>query len=339
MNRHKSIFAVCDLEVEYAYNFMEYLNHKKNIPFEVQAFTGPEVLCSYAREHPIEILLISGKAINDAVKQLKVSMLIVLSEGVHHPELDQYPSVYKYQSSDNVIREVMSCYGADKEPHQKAPVLKHDTQIIGVYSPIGRAQKTSFALTLGQILAKDRAVLYLNLENFSGFDLLLEQNFEHTLSDLLYFLRQENVNLPYKLGGMVQTIQNLDFVPPALCPMDIQCTTCEEWMLLIDMIVKDSNYEILILDLGDGVHELFRILEACEHIYVPIRSDAFSIAKVAQFEHLLHVWGHDSLPERIQKIKPPFHTTNHTGRAYIENLVWSELGDYIRELRRRENLF
>ena len=28
----KNIFAVCDLEVDYALNFMDYLNHKKNIP-------------------------------------------------------------------------------------------------------------------------------------------------------------------------------------------------------------------------------------------------------------------------------------------------------------------
>lgn len=38
----KNIFAVCDLEVDYALNFMDYLNHKKNIPFEIQAFTNVE---------------------------------------------------------------------------------------------------------------------------------------------------------------------------------------------------------------------------------------------------------------------------------------------------------
>lgn len=336
MNRSKSIFAVCDLEVEYAYNFMEYLNQKKNIPFEVQAFTGPEVLCGYAQEHPIEILLISGKAMCDAVKQLKVGMLIILSEGVHSPDLDQYPSVYKYQSSDSVIREVMNCYGSEKSPHQKADVLKRETRILGIYSPIGRTQKTSFALTLGQVLAKKRAVLYLNLENFSGFDQLLGQSYEHTLSDLLYFTRQENVNLSYKLGGMVQSIQNLDFVPPALSPMDIQSTSYEEWHMLLNMIVQESSYEILILDLGDGVNDLFRILESCEQVYVPIRNDVISMAKINQFEHLMGIWGHEKLLAHIKKIKLPFHTTNRTGQAYFENLIWSELGDYVRSLLRKE---
>ena len=45
----KNIFAVCDLEVDYALNFMDYLNHKKNIPFEIQAFTNVESLIAYGK--------------------------------------------------------------------------------------------------------------------------------------------------------------------------------------------------------------------------------------------------------------------------------------------------
>ena len=40
----ENIFAVCDLEVDYAFNFMDYLNQKKNLPFEIQAFTTAESL-------------------------------------------------------------------------------------------------------------------------------------------------------------------------------------------------------------------------------------------------------------------------------------------------------
>ncbi len=45
----KPIFALCDPEAEYARNFMEYLNRKKSLPFEVQVFTGAESLVAFAR--------------------------------------------------------------------------------------------------------------------------------------------------------------------------------------------------------------------------------------------------------------------------------------------------
>ncbi|MDD3278641.1 MAG: hypothetical protein PHG16_07120 [Lachnospiraceae bacterium] len=337
MSKRKSIFAVCDLEVEYAYNFMEYLNQKRSVPFEVQAFTGAEVLCAYGAEHPIEILLISDKAMTEEVRKLPVAMLVILSEGVHKPEYDQYPSVYKYQSSDEVIREVMSCYGAEQEQHAVPVLLKRETRLIGVYSPVGRAQKTSFALTMGQILARERAVLYLNLESFSGFEQLLQKSYEKTLSDVLYYVRQENVNLIHKISGVTQSMQNLDFIPPALSPMDIQSTTCEEWEMLLDALVRESGYEVVILDLGDGVADLFQILERCSQIYVPIRGDVISQAKLTQMEQLLKSWDYNGVLDRMQRIKLPFHSTNRIGAGYFEELVWSELGDYVRKLLRKES--
>ena len=105
----KAVFAVCDPEKEYAHNFMEYLNQKQSHPYEIQAFSSVETLMEYGRKHEIEILLISDKAMCPQIQELAVSKLMILSEGVHSPQLDQYPSVYKYQSSDNVIREVMAC--------------------------------------------------------------------------------------------------------------------------------------------------------------------------------------------------------------------------------------
>ena len=61
----KSIFAVCDLEESYACNLTEYMNERKNAPFEVQAFTNLESLAAYAGEHHIELLLISTEGLSN----------------------------------------------------------------------------------------------------------------------------------------------------------------------------------------------------------------------------------------------------------------------------------
>ena len=234
----KNIFAVCDLEVDYALNFMDYLNQKKNIPFEIQAFTTVESLIAYGKNIHIELLLISQKAMCRQVQELEIGKIVILSEGVHPPELDRYPSVYKYQASSDVVREVMACYGAEKAVTPVAfPVLKKTTVIYGIYSPVGRCLKTSFALTLGQILAKEKAVLYLNLEEYAGFEELMGKGFSQNLSDLLYFVRQENGNLIYKMNGMIQTVNNLDYIPPVRTPEDIRGTEWEDWENLIKEIV------------------------------------------------------------------------------------------------------
>lgn len=334
----RNIFAVCDLEAAYAHNFMEYMNEKKSIPFEIQAFTNVESLLDYCREQPIEILLISDKAMCAQVKELEVSKLIILSEGVHSPRLDQYPSVYKYQSSDNVIREVMACYGEEKLARQETAILKKPMEILGVYSPLGRVLKTSFALTLGQLLAKKRAVMYLDLEEYAGFEGLLHKTFDHNLSDLLYFVRQENVSLIHKMGSMVQSVNNLDFIPPALSPMDIRNTSYEEWTRLLDELSRNSTYEMLILDIGHGVDELYQLLDQCRIIFMPVLSDMISEAKISQFENLLRIWDCGQILAKIKKVKLPYHSSQIQGPEYVEQLLWGELGDYVRNIIREEKL-
>lgn len=331
----KNIFAVCDLEVDYALNFMDYMNQKKNIPFEIQAFTTVESLIAYGKKIHIELLLISGKAMCRQVQELDIGKIVILSEGVHPPELDRYPSVYKYQASSDVVREVMACYGAEKAVAPAIfPVLKKTTEIYGVYSPLGRCLKTSFALTLGQILSKGRAVLYLNLEEYSGFEEMMGRGFDKNLSDLLYYVRQENGNLVYKMSGMVQTVNNLDYIPPVRTPDDIRGTAWEDWEKLIQEIVLHSNYEVLILDMGGAVDGTFQMLDMCSRIYMPVLSDPVSVSKIAQFENLVRIWDYPQILTKAVKVRPPFHGGNVAPENYIEGLIWSELGDYVRKVLR-----
>ena len=51
--------------------------------------------------------------------------------------------------------------------HTEPCIEKKKTEFLGVYSPLGRCLQTSFAWTLAQILSEERAVLYLNMEEYS----------------------------------------------------------------------------------------------------------------------------------------------------------------------------
>ena len=113
---------------------------------------------------------------------------------------------------------------------------------------------------------------------------MLGKGFAQNLSDLLYFVRQENGNLIYKMNSMVQTINNLDFIPPVRTPEDIRGTAWEDWEKLIQEIVLHSNYEFVILDIGGAVDGTFQVLDMCRRIYMPVLSDPVSISKIAQFE-------------------------------------------------------
>lgn len=117
----KSIFAVCDLDSSYACNLMDYLNEKRSTPFEVQAFTNVESLKEFASEQEIEILLISTRAMCNEIRELPISRVVILSEGEQFQETDlEYPFVYKYQSSDQLISEVIGVLCRDESEYLPA---------------------------------------------------------------------------------------------------------------------------------------------------------------------------------------------------------------------------
>lgn len=76
--------------------------------------------------------------------------------------------MYKYQSGDCILQEVMACY-CIAPPQPGLALMGKSGLVMGVYSPVGRCGKTSFALALAHMLGKSQAVLFISLEEYSGF--------------------------------------------------------------------------------------------------------------------------------------------------------------------------
>lgn len=337
----RKILAICDLEVAYASHFMEYMNNRRKLPFQVQAFSSLDKVEEILQEETIEILLISERALQNRETEVSgwdIKQVIVLGEGMKVKKYEEYPTVSKYQSSDSVIREVMSVYAAETRENQPDFVIKKETKVIGIYSPVGRCQKTSFALTLGQLLAKERSVLCLNMESCAGFELLFEQSYDRTLADVIYYLRQKTTMMIHHISSAVCSIENLDYLPPVVFPQDLVSVTLEEWTCLLNLLRRESPYEVILLDIGDGVSDICGLLELCDHIFVPEKQDLVSQAKLSQFEALLDTcMGQGSL-SKVKKIKLPYFSVSDTTVQYLKQLQWSEFGDYVKNLIRKEQL-
>ena len=109
-HRMKRILAVYDVDPFYAQRFAEVANQRENIPFTVMAFTSMERLKNYVKEHQVELLLINSQVGQEEIRQLGISRVVSLTEGEGTDADYEYPSVYKYQSSAGIIREVIACY-------------------------------------------------------------------------------------------------------------------------------------------------------------------------------------------------------------------------------------
>ena len=56
--------------------------------------------------------------------------------------------------------------------------------------------------------------------------------------------------------------------------------------------------------------------------------------RLEEFDGYLEFSGHGELRERIKRLKLPFHSSLGRKEDYLEQLMWGEMGDYVRNLLR-----
>lgn len=330
-NWMKRIMAVYDVDPFYANKFAEFANVKEKTPFTAIAFTSLARLKTFTEKQSVELLLIGDEVELGDLADIKVGQIIRLSES-GMPNGDGTRSVYKYQASDRVLREVMACYQVQAEPMAYVGTGVKST-VIGVYSPAGRCGKTGFAMTLGQILAKSGKVLLLCLEDFSAFSRMTRTEYTGTLSDLLYYFRLGEYSR-LRLGSVIYQWNGLDYVPPAAYAEDLNDVTGEELAQLVQAIANDGGYDVILLDFGHFGKGAEVLLEICRVIYTPVPGDGIGTAKVEEWKGYLDVSGRSHLRERVELLELPGMRQTPPPEQYLEQIFWGEMGDYVRELVR-----
>lgn len=269
----EKIMAVCDTEEGYAFRMAEYLLEKVKLPYTVHLFTAVEELERFAGREEIEVLLIAESAwklLKEEYVRKQVTQLFILQESETQTAADLC-CISKYQSPEKVVQAILE--GLAEEDGWKGCFETSDVaaKMIGIYSPIKRCLQTSFALTLGQLLAKEHKTLYLNFEMYSGLGEILRREYQTDMMDVVYYFQSARDKLALRLPSIIQSAGGLDYIPPMQYALGIREVPGEQWLTLCQDIAAIGEYEYLILDLDDGMEGLFELLKNCHRIYTITR--------------------------------------------------------------------
>ena len=292
--------VVCDTEEEYAKALAMFFMRKKELMLQVHVCSSVGHAEALGKELRADILLAAAECAGEVQEKVRAEKVFVLSTGRKSAEKAEYPALYKYQSGEKmlscIIQECAELFDAEDMSQGMSGNKKQ--KIIGVFSPVHRIGKTEYALKLGEKLAETENVLYLNLEVFAGIGGHFKQEGQ-TLADVLYYARQEKGNLGLMLTTLVCHRGNLDYVLPVPISEDLKEVHGSEWALLVNKILEQSIYETIVLDIGDGIPELYQLLKSCGEVHMPVLEDDYSKAKLLQFEREMNVLGQEDVLKRI----------------------------------------
>ena len=142
--------------------------------------------------------------------------------------------------------------------------------------------------------------MYLNLEVYGGIGGHFPDAGQ-TVADALYYSRQEKKHLRAALAGMVKHMGPLDYLLPMRMSEDLKAVEIEEWTGFVEQSAEQSIYEVLILDIDEGIRGVYELLRMCTEIHVAVIKEEVAQAKLFQFEEELHLMGYDDVKQKMVK--------------------------------------
>lgn len=325
--------VICDQDKEYGSALSEYIRHS-DCGYEVMLYTEPERFIKDCMGEQISLLLIQEgfqSLVRDMIFQSDVLAGItadrqfVLTE---NREETGENSIYKYQSAAMIINSI----GKDiKAAHRIVTEAEKSfgMKLIGVYSPIGHTLKTTFAMTLGQIMAEHEPVLYINMEGYNGLSELLDIRSEYGMMDLMYEYSLRPDELAGMLAKYIFRSDELDVMIPVRSPFELQEIEPSMWLSLFGSLTHTGRYGAVIIDMSDALRGILELLNVCTDIYMPVRKDAQAMAKLKEFEYVLSGYpGADKIKSKLIKLKFPYFDDIDGISGNHKN---SRLGRYIRQ--------
>ena len=129
MNEQESILVLCDREEEYARLMSEFLEKQENLPWSVHTYTDVEKMMEAERR--ADLMVGSEGCYREELSGLLPKQLVVLSEsGVLRWKQVRY--INKYQSADQVLRELLHLYLEVGEPRLPKTLLGGGTRFLGL---------------------------------------------------------------------------------------------------------------------------------------------------------------------------------------------------------------
>lgn len=329
------LLVILDREEDFLYGITSYFQEKLGRSFEICSFHTKEALLSFAekKKKEIDVYLGSKCIYGEEWKRLQIKQAIYFAEGEQVEEPDE-KVIYKYQSAEHIMKEFLQTCCLSQRIYRTG--ILNDTKILGVYSPLGRCGKTTFALVLGQQLAQHYKVVYVNLEEWSGFQRIIGEYNGLDISDLIYYIKQGKAELATYINGMLVEINCLRIIPPVKLAPDIQ-ELGEEVNSLLQEIIKSDTYDVMIVDFGRQIKSMLSALVNLEKLYIPVLEDSVSQAKLQEFFQFLRTSEYAEMEKKIKQCKLSF--TEQMECESIEGLYYGSVGTYVAELLKEEGLW
>ena len=248
--------------------------------------------------------------------------------GIFLMQLDE-AHLSPYQPADHLMKAV---YRTALEHHFFLPgalITLHEKEVVPVCSPHGYDLQTGFAVVYSLIRAQQVRTLYLDFTYYSSFFDPASED----VGDLFYEMHKQSEPMGVILPAMVQKFGPLDYLPPVRMQMDIDDLTGEDFTALLQRILQESEYELVVLNMPVRPRFLRAVYSCSSHMYSLRREGVlYERAQTRLLEDLRLESGQTELSRLQVVLMPAISGSFSMDESLYEELMFGEMAAFIRKL-------
>lgn len=338
--------AVCDENQSYGKGLSTWLFVEQGKEFSGGFFSSVEALKEQYDKQRFQIILLGRdflqkEWIQKEIRGRRDILWVYLQEegeeGVEELK-ELVPAVEKYQPIPGMVRYIYRYYQEYQMEETELPVEK--ARLLGWYSPEQSIWQTPLALTMAALLAEKEKALYVNLKECSGMRQWFQEEYEQDLLEVMYCCHSPEPGSAANLGSFVYSMEQLDYLPPVRDGVLLGQLTEEDYCGFLEML-KRTEYDVVVLDMGSMFPGFFRAWNQCSRVYIPQERNVLARGIDAEFEEMVKRQEDSGLEEKAVWLNlPEWSRENLMPGCLVQQWLWGGQGDYVRELlagRSREN--
>jgi cellulose biosynthesis protein BcsQ len=263
--------AIIDTDSNYMESVAGYITTNYGLSFSVYCFSTLDLFMKDAGRRPerFDIILVSPEFYSREHFSGFPGTVILLEKNSFHTKREM-PSVFKYRHCDSIIGEILDIRNAQGHTDSRLHGGLSGTRVVGVYSPVGGAGKSTVSTGLAvQCARRGMKVFYLNLESAGSTSSFFGTWDGPGFSKILFSLKCNRASCGREMvsSGTVCGINGINYYLPPDSPFEWDELSSDDYAFLVKQLKNAGIYNVVLIDMDSAISKKnFSILQKCDVI-------------------------------------------------------------------------
>lgn len=316
--------GIFDSDVEYSSQLMGYIKRRHKTIKQIRMFTNKTILYDFLSDNYIDVLLISEDKLNEGVEHENIKHICILSEETYVSEEDNKRIIYKFQSVEQIIIDLFNFFPELSENSKL--YYSNEIKIISTFSLNETLAKDNFSFNLANHYGTRKKTLFIDLNLLHAKDQFSELKSDKNLSEFLYYLKVQPLNILSKMNEQTQVVGNFNYLYGVTFGLDLYDLTSKDLETWINQL-KTSDYKVIIFNVGCFFSTTLELFRRSNELFLVMKNNMWEESLYNNLKEQLKWTGYEDIIEKIKVV----NIDNEISKAACEqennNVFSSKWGD------------